>query len=295
MGFFKKKKKGLWEGIKGLFGLGVDREVFYQELEEKLLESDIGVKTSMEVSQKLRQLARSEKLKTKEDLYQGLRAVLEKEILSTTMDLREGLNLFLVLGVNGVGKTTTIGKIAKLFQKSLGQGILLAAGDTFRAAAVSQLQQHGKKLGIRVVAQQQGSDPGAVIYDALDSAQSKGERLVIADTAGRMHNKENLVKELQKIHKIAEKKMEGRSYKKILVLDATTGQNALSQAKIFQEAVGVDALVLTKMDSTGKGGIGVAISSQLGLPFAFLGVGESQDDLIIFETQDYLDRLLGDL
>jgi fused signal recognition particle receptor len=215
-------------------------------------------------------------------------------VKSVQLDLHDGLNLFLVLGVNGVGKTTSIGKIAKYYQKKGTQGLVLAAGDTFRAAAIDQLVLHAQRLDVRVVKQQPGSDPGAVIYDALDSAGSRGEQLVIADTAGRMHNKANLVKELQKIHKIAEKKMGGKPYKKLLVVDATTGQNALQQAQIFHEAVGVDALILSKMDSTGKGGVAVAISQKLGLPFAFLGLGESQDDLMPFQTEDYLQRLLGD-
>ena len=203
------------------------------------------------------------------------------------------INLFLFLGVNGVGKTTTIAKIGNILKNSYpAAGILLSAGDTFRAAAIDQLKFHGEKLGLRVVHQSHGSDPGAVIFDSIESAKSRGEKIILADTAGRMHNKANLVKELQKIDKIIKNKINTENYKKILIIDSTTGQNALSQAEIFNKAIGVDAVIMTKYDSDAKGGIAVPISGKLGIPLAFIGIGEKYTDIKKFDKRDYLKSLL---
>ena len=206
----------------------------------------------------------------------------------------DSLNLYLFLGVNGVGKTTSLAKLAFWLVSQNRGPVVLAAGDTFRAAAAEQLQLHGQRQNLRVVAQKHGADPGAVLYDALESARAQGDRVVLADTAGRLHNKANLVKELQKIDKIARDKVGGGVYQKILVLDATTGQNAFQQAQAFHEAVGVDAVVLSKYDSSGKGGIAVAVSRELGLPFAFFGTGEKPEDFQPFEVDSFLDGLLGE-
>jgi fused signal recognition particle receptor len=196
--------------------------------------------------------------------------------------------------VNGVGKTTIIAKMAHRFIKSGAGNVVLAAGDTFRAAAIDQLEIHGERVGARVVKQDHGSDPGAVIYDAVSSAESRGERIIIADTAGRMHNRANLIKELAKIDRIASERLgENGIYKKILVIDATTGQNGMRQAETFHEAVGVDAVVLTKYDSSAKGGLVAAIGMKMGLPFAYLGRGEGMDDLVPFDPDTYLDELLA--
>ena len=199
-----------------------------------------------------------------------------------------------MLGVNGVGKTTTIAKMAQHFRTRRGvERILLVAGDTFRAAAIDQLKLLGERLGMPVVAQEQGADPGAVIFDGITSAAARGTELVIADTAGRLHNREALVKELAKIDKIVKARADGASYQKILVLDATTGQNSLAQAEVFHRAVGVDAIVLSKCDSTAKGGMVVPICRELGVPFAYIGLGEKLDDLEIFDPEQYLDSLFG--
>jgi fused signal recognition particle receptor len=216
-------------------------------------------------------------------------------ILVKPLDYRsDELNLYLFLGVNGVGKTTSLAKLA-FWLGQQGRGpVVLAAGDTFRAAAAEQLQLHGQRQSLRVVAQKHGADPGAVLYDALESAKAQGDRVVLADTAGRLHNKAHLVKELQKIDKIARDKVAGGVYQKILVLDATTGQNAFQQAQVFHKAVGIDAVVLSKYDSSGKGGIVVAVSRELGLPFAFFGTGEKPQDFRAFDVETFLDGLLGE-
>ena len=224
-----------------------------------------------------------------------LRARLRGMISARPLVLPRGtLTVLLVLGVNGVGKTTTIAKLAQWYRRSQGiESTVLVAGDTFRAAAIDQLRLLGERLGLPVVAQEPGADPGAVIFDGIASARARGAELVIADTAGRLHNREALVKELAKIDKIVRAKAPGDASRRLLVLDATTGQNALAQAEVFHAAVGIDALVLAKYDSTAKGGMVVPISRALGVPFAFVGVGEKPDDLEPFDVERYLESLLG--
>ena len=198
------------------------------------------------------------------------------------------------MGVNGVGKTTTIAKLADYYRREKKiEGIVLSAGDTFRAGAIEQLSLHGSRLGFRVVSQAAGADPGAVVFDSIESARARGEKLVLADTAGRMHNKTNLIRELQKIDKVIQSKLGNGLYRKVLVIDAVTGQNGLRQAEIFHEAVKVDSIVLTKYDGTAKGGIAIAISRDLGIPLSFVGVGEKITDLRPFDKEIYLDGLLG--
>lgn len=204
----------------------------------------------------------------------------------------EKLNVFLVLGVNGVGKTTTIAKLASYYKKKYSVESVLAAGDTFRAAAIDQLVFHGEKLGMKVIKQKPGADPGAVIYDTIVNAKAAGKNIVIADTAGRMHNKANLVRELQKIDKIVASKAGEVNYRKVIVIDATTGQNGLRQAEIFHEAVGIDGVILAKYDSMSKGGIVVPVSRELGIPIAFIGIGEKYEDLIPFNKENYVNNLL---
>jgi fused signal recognition particle receptor len=287
------QKKGLFQKLFSLFfGPGNDED--FEGIEDLLIEADLGYKTASAITEELRQIAKSGKLKTREQLLAALKDLLRPMIKVKPLDYEgSSLNLYLFLGVNGVGKTTSLAKLAFWL---VGQGrgpVVLAAGDTFRAAAAEQLQLHGQRQNLRVVAQKHGADPGAVLFDAMESARAQGDRVVLADTAGRLHNKTNLVKELQKIDKIAREKVSGGIYQKILVLDATTGQNAFQQAMVFHEAVGVDAVILSKYDSSGRGGIAVAISRELGLPFAFFGTGERPQDFQVFDAETFLDGLFG--
>jgi fused signal recognition particle receptor len=284
---------GLFQRLKAFFFSGSTPSL--EELEDILIESDLGYKTAMALSEELNLIAKAGKLRTEPELRLALKDLLKKNLRVAELPYHpENLNLYLFLGVNGVGKTTSIAKMAYRFAAS-GQGpILLAAGDTFRAAAVEQIRLHGKKLEVRVVGQGQGADPASVLFDSLESARAQGEKIVLADTAGRMHTKANLVKELQKILKIAQSKIGDGHFQKILVIDATTGQNAFEQAKTFHEAVGVDGLILSKYDSSGRGGIAVSICRELGLPFFFYGTGEKLQDLEPFDVDRFVTGLLGD-
>ncbi|MDT8299762.1 MAG: signal recognition particle-docking protein FtsY [Spirochaetaceae bacterium] len=266
---------------------------FYDDLEDLLVEADFGAAAAVALVDQLRTINNGGT--DRETLVENLKDIIRPAL--TVADLNPSpdvLSLYLILGVNGVGKTTTIAKMAHRFINSGSGNVVLAAGDTFRAAAVDQLEIHGERVGARVVKQDHGSDPGAVIYDAVSSAESRGERIIIADTAGRMHNRANLIKELAKIDRIASERLgENGIFKKILVIDATTGQNGMRQAETFHEAVGVDAVVLTKYDSSAKGGLVAAIGMKMGLPFAYLGRGEGMDDLVPFDPDSYLDELLA--
>jgi len=267
---------------------------FYDELEDILIEGDIGPATAAKIVESLRGQIHGTGSKDRDRILGILRSQLGSTLRVEPLSLIENTtNLLLILGVNGVGKTTTIAKLARFFQKEQDKTVLLAAADTFRAAAIDQLVLWGKRIGVTVIRQDPGADPGAVVYDAISSAVANRNDLVIADTAGRMHNKAHLVRELGKINRIAGNRISGSAYKKVLVLDATTGQNALRQAEVFQEAIGVDSIILAKYDSTAKGGIVVAISSGLGIPFSFMGVGEKVEDLVLFSKELYLDSLIG--
>ncbi len=287
-------KKSFGARLKALFGIQTFDENFFEELEDMLIEGDLGAKTAMEVSDAVRKLAKAEKSTSQEALQQLMKRILSDKIATYVPELvPETTNIFLILGVNGVGKTTSIAKLATYY-KNRGETVLLAAADTFRAAAIDQLELHAQRTGCRIVKQSHGSDPGAVIFDAMQSAKAKGEHLVLADTAGRMHNKENLLRELQKIDKVVKSKIsEPACYKRFLVIDATTGQNGLSQAQLFHQAIGIDALILTKYDSAAKGGSLVQIGEKLGIPIAFVGVGERYVDLYPFDKDEFLDSLVG--
>ncbi len=280
--------------IRQLFTGGGRGESLFEELEEILIEGDIGAGLATASVGALREMMKRSRIESREQLTAALKGLLRPWVKAEPLALEPGrLNLLLVLGVNGVGKTTTIAKLADYYRRTAGvEEAVLSAGDTFRAGAIDQLKIHGQRLGARVVSQRPGSDPGAVIYDSLESAQARGARLVLADTAGRMHNKENLVKELQKIDRVARARIGDGSYRRILVVDATTGQNGLRQAEVFHEAVGIDSAILTKYDSTAKGGIALQISKGLGIPFSFLGRGEKLTDLEVFDVDRYLDSLL---
>ncbi|MFW5688155.1 MAG: signal recognition particle-docking protein FtsY [Spirochaetota bacterium] len=288
------KKKGLGARLRALFGGGFGSEESFEELEDTLIEADIGARTAMEIVEHLRETSRKERARSREELLELLQRDLASVVQETEFTLDpNALNVVLVLGVNGVGKTTTIAKLAAHFRAS-GQAssICLAAGDTFRAAAAEQLTLHAERLGVRIVKQGSGADSGAVIYDAIESARHRGEQLVLADTAGRMHTKKNLIEELSKIDRIVANRAPDASYRRLLVIDATTGQNGLQQAEVFNQAVPIEGIVLAKYDSTARGGILIPISRQLGIPAAFIGTGEQYDDLRPFQTDRYVRELL---
>lgn len=288
----QRTRSGLFGGLFGRNKSIIDNATL-EELEDRLIMADIGIKTTDQVIQLLK--AESKKnadINPLEQLKQVLLPALEPvEQALTIPDSDKKPFLILVIGVNGVGKTTTIGKLAKKFQAE-GKKVMLAAGDTFRAAAIEQLQVWGERNDITVVAQTHGSDSGAVIYDALESARANNVDVVIADTAGRLHNKDNLMDEMKKIHRIGNKFDPDLQREVLLVLDAGTGQNALVQAKQFNDSVGVDGIVLTKLDGTAKGGIVFALADELNIPIRFIGIGEQIDDLRPFNASDFIDALL---
>jgi len=280
------KKLGFGARLASFFGFRKTLdEKFFEDLEDMLIEGDFGARNAYNISE----MVQDSKPKTEEEFLQLVRNALDDKVkgIELVPDPSK-LTVYLVLGVNGVGKTTSIAKMATYY-KNKNYNVVMAAADTFRAAAIDQLELHSKRTGVRIVRQNNGSDPGAVIYDAITSAQAKGDNLILCDTAGRMHNKENLMKELQKIDKIIRARVEPENYKKILVIDATTGQNAVSQAELFNQAIGLDALILTKYDSMAKGG---AIA-QIGIPVAFVGTGEHYEDLEVFDRDSFLSSLAG--
>jgi len=279
-------KFGLGAKLKALFGFKktLDSQ-FFEDLEDLLIEGDFGAKNAMMISDEVKE----RKPQTQEEFLGIVKELLGDKVSATELVPKKGkLNVYLILGVNGVGKTTSIAKMASYYGKK-GYKVVMAAADTFRAAAIDQLDLHAQRTGTRIVRQENGSDPGAVVYDAISSALAKGDDLILCDTAGRMHNKENLVKELQKIDKIIRNRIEPDCYKKILVVDATTGQNSISQAQIFNDAVGLDALILTKYDSASKAGALV----QIGIPIAFVGTGEHYEDIHVFDKDEFLTGLAG--
>ncbi len=279
--------------FKNLFTSAKISGEFFDDLCDALVEGDIGAKTAYEMTENLEEICREKKISSEELVRDELKKMLCSYAKSVDFTVQKGkVNIFMLLGVNGVGKTTSAAKIANYYRK-LGEEVILAASDTFRAAAEEQLEMHGNNLGIRVVSHQHGSDPSAVVFDAADSARAKNGALVIADTAGRLHNKENLVRELQKIDRIAREKADEGCYKKILVIDSTTGQNAVRQAEVFSEAVGVDGIIMTKYDSTARGGAAFSIGKELGIPVAFVCTGEKYDDIAPFSPEKYVDEFLG--
>ena len=289
MGLFSKFSSK----IKQLFSTRKIDEEFFEELEDTLIEGDLGARLTDEISETLRKEAKAKGITEASELQNLMKNLLSEYVHSYDVSLKEGLNVFMILGVNGVGKTTSIAKMAKWYTKK-GNKVLLAAADTFRAAAVDQLDIHADRLGMRIVKQKMGSDPGAVVYDAVTSAIAQGDDLVLADTAGRMHNKENLMRELQKMDKIVKGRgVKEENYKKFIVIDATTGQNGLSQAMLLNQAVKLDGVILTKYDSAAKGGALVQIGKNLGLPIAFVGTGEGYDDIHPFDKEEYLNALIG--
>ena len=301
MGFFDKIKAGLTKTRDALAGtLGsvftgfseIDDD-FYDELEESLILADLGVDTSVKATERLRKVIREQHLKTTEEAKNALKEILVDmlNVGDTALNLSTNPSVILVIGVNGVGKTTTIGKIATRLTKE-GKNVLLVAGDTFRAAAADQLEIWAERSGADIVRQHEGADPASVVFDGIQSAKAKGSDVIIIDTAGRLHNKTNLMNELNKISRIVERELPNSAREVLLVLDGTTGQNGLIQAKQFKEIAGVTCVALTKLDGTAKGGIVIAVADALQLPVKFVGVGEKADDLMPFEAKDFVDALL---
>ncbi len=288
-------KKNFADKFKKLFGLyNSPDDEFFEELTDSLIEGDISAKIAMQVEDELRAVCKKEKLQSEEAVLDALYKIIFPFVKAETLEPEENkVSIYLVLGVNGVGKTTSIAKMANYYKQKLNMPIVMAAGDTFRAAAIEQLKYHGEKTGIRVVAHKHGGDPGAVIFDAGDAIAAGGNGLVLADTAGRLHNKENLVRELQKIDRIAKSKASEGCYKKILVLDSTTGQNGFRQAEVFHQAVGIDAVFLAKYDSTAKGGVAITVGKELGLPIVFIGTGEKYENINLFSPETYVKEFIG--
>ncbi|MBR2716211.1 MAG: signal recognition particle-docking protein FtsY [Oscillospiraceae bacterium] len=289
MGLFKKIKKiNLFSRSKEL------NDDFYDELEEAMILSDMGMDLTLRVVEELRSRVKAEKLKTTEEARACLRGILVEELDrgDRSLDLSTKPAIILVIGVNGVGKTTTIGKLAARL-KSEGKNVLLCAGDTFRAAAADQLEIWAQRTGVGIVRQQEGADPGAVVFDAISAARARGIDVIICDTAGRLHNKQNLMNELGKISRIIDRELPGAARETLLVLDAATGQNGLIQAEKFMETAGITGIVLTKLDGTAKGGIVVAVADKLGIPVKFVGLGEGVEDLAPFDPDSFAGALLG--
>ena len=300
MGFFDKIKAGLTKTRDALestlgsvfSGFSEIDEDFYEELEECLILADLGVDTAVKATDLLRKTVRQQHLKTTEEARQALRDILVDMLqVGDTAEPTGKPEVILVIGVNGVGKTTTIGKLAAQFVNQ-GKQVLLVAGDTFRAAAADQLEIWANRAGAALVRQHEGADPASVVFDGLQSAKSKNADVIIIDTAGRLHNKQNLMNELGKISRIVEREMPDADKQVLLVLDGTTGQNGLIQAKQFKEIAGVTQVAITKLDGTAKGGIVVAVADVLQLPVKFVGVGEQIDDLMPFEPRAFVEALL---
>ena len=299
-GFFSRLVQGLTKtrdnivsGIDSIFsGFSAIDEDFYEEIEETLIMGDLGIQTTMSIMERLRETVKEQHIKEPAECKKILIDSIKKQ-----MDLGENAYEFekrksvvLVIGVNGVGKTTSAGKLAGQL-KDEGHKVLLAAADTFRAAAIEQLTEWARRAGVEIIAQQEGSDPAAVVYDAVSAAKSRGTDVLICDTAGRLHNKKNLMEELKKINRIIDREYPDAYRENLVVLDGTTGQNALSQARQFMEVADVTGIILTKLDGTAKGGIAVAIQSELGIPVKYIGIGEKIDDLQKFDADQFVNAL----
>ena len=301
MVFFDKIKAGLTKTRDALSntlgsvfsGFSEIDDDFYDELEESLILADLGVETSTKATDRLRRVIRERHIKSTEEAKEALKEILVEmlNVGDAELNLATKPSVILVIGVNGVGKTTTIGKIAK---QLVGQGkkVLLVAGDTFRAAAADQLEIWAGRSGAAIVRQHEGADPASVVFDGIQSAKAKDVDVIIIDTAGRLHNKTNLMNELNKISRIVNRELPDAAREVLLVLDGTTGQNGLIQAKQFKEIAGVTAMAVTKLDGTAKGGIVIAVSDTLQIPVKFIGVGEQADDLMPFVAKDFVDALL---
>ncbi len=296
MGFFSKLKEGLKKTKdnigKKIFaafsGRALDDD-FYEELEEAMLTADMGVTATEQILDEFKDEVYREKITDTEKAKNLLKRIMVDSISYDIPDYDYPL-VILLAGVNGVGKTTAIGKLANYF-KSIGKSVVVAAADTFRAAASDQLEVWADRANVRIIKHKEGSDPASVVFDAISSAKARGDDVILVDTAGRLHNKKNLMDELKKIHKVIIRELPGADYRSYIVLDATTGQNALSQVEIFSEAIDIDGIILTKLDGTAKGGVVMAISAEQEIPVVFVGVGEKIDDLLPFDPEEFVDAI----
>ena len=290
-GALKKSKDNFSEKLRVLFSKNKLGDEFYEELEEILISSDVSVTTAQEVVDRVKEKAVEGRMKDEEYVTGLLRGTLTEMLEESEVEPPSYPCVIMLVGVNGVGKTTTVGKLAHYFL-SQGKTVTVAAADTFRAAASEQLSVWADRAKVRIVKHEEGSDPSAVIYDAVSSAKAKGTDVVIIDTAGRLHVKENLMNELRKMDRVVTREYPEADFLKLLVLDATTGQNAVNQARVFDEAVELDGIVLTKLDGTAKGGFVFSLSSELSLPVIFAGVGEKMDDLEMFDSKSFVEAIL---
>lgn len=299
MGFFSKIKEGLKKTkevlsfkLNKLFTGGVMNDDFYDELEYILLSSDVGAATTERILDELRDAVDEKLIRDRSKAKDELKRLMVEILTEPEVPEYEYPLVIMVSGVNGVGKTTAMGKLAKKFKKE-GHDVLLVAADTFRAAAADQLTVWAERAGVRIVKQAEGADPSAVVFDALTSAKAKKNDVILIDTAGRLHNKKNLMDELGKISRIVTREMPDAMYLNYIVLDATTGQNALSQVDVFNEVVDIDGIILTKLDGTAKGGVVFAITNELEVPVVYVGVGEGIDDLELFDPESFVDEILA--
>ena len=288
-----KTRNNIVSGIDSIFsGFSAIDDDFYEEIEETLIMGDLGIETTMSIVENLRRQVKERGIKEPEEckelLIESIKA--QMELGENAYEFENRTSVVLVIGVNGVGKTTSVGKLAGQLKDS-GRKVVLAAADTFRAAAIEQLTEWANRAGVDIIAQQEGSDPAAVIYDAVNAAKSRNADVLICDTAGRLHNKKNLMEELKKINRIIDREYPEAYRETLVVLDGTTGQNALAQARQFMEVAQVTGIILTKLDGTAKGGIAVAIQSELGIPVKYIGIGEKIDDLQKFNADDFVNAL----
>ncbi len=297
MGIFAKIKEGLKKtkekiayGLNKLFTGGVLNDDFYDELEEILLTGDVGAETTERILDELRDAIDEDLIRDRADAKDKLKEIMVDILEENEKPEYEYPLILLVAGVNGVGKTTAMGKLAKKFKKE-GHDVLLVAADTFRAAASDQLTVWAERAGVRIVKQGEGADPAAVVFDALSSAKSKGNDVILIDTAGRLHNKKNLVEELKKIERVIDREMPDATKLNYIVLDATTGQNAISQVEVFDEAIDIDGIILTKLDGTAKGGVVLALAGETATPVVYVGVGEGIDDLQDFDAEQFVEAI----
>lgn len=289
-----KSKQGFFAKLKNIFtAKSKISDDIYEELEDLLIQSDIGLNMTTKIISKLEKEVRARKISETEEVYSVLKEIMAEFLITSEnkIILKENeLNVILIVGVNGVGKTTTIGKLASKYKK-MGKKVLLGAGDTFRAAAVEQLEEWAKRADVDIVKGKEGSDPASVVFDTLARAQDTKADVVIIDTAGRLHNKANLMRELEKINNIIKKKIGGNFYESILVIDGTTGQNGLNQAKEFNEVTNLTGFIVTKLDGTAKGGIVFSVSEELKKPIKFIGLGEKINDLVEFDAKDFINAI----